>query len=132
FLGQGCSYLMCWRATSQIVYIAAPMPTATPTRVKAGEVPSQLSTRTPAPMPMMTDSPSRIPRPTAMPQGGRALPPPRRSAARSGVLPSSVVGLSAVRLAAPANARRVADDEVAQPQNRDSGADREPSQHEEG
>src|SRR5688500_15816307 len=60
-------FLIASRETSQIVYIAAPMPSTMPINVKIGLVWSQLSRSRPPPRPRMTDTPRRIPRSKAMP-----------------------------------------------------------------
>ncbi len=66
----GIYFLMLSRATSQIVYIAALIPSTIPTSVKIGLVRSQLSTIRPRPRPRTTDMPSRSPRSIARPQFG--------------------------------------------------------------
>src|SRR5215210_5477112 len=112
------------RATSQIVYIAAPIPSTIPTSVKIGLVPSQLSTSRPPPRPRITEIPSRIPRSNATPQLGCPAAPRRGSS--GSVPPSGFIGLLALGVAlAHAGA-----DEEPDPHGRDHGSDRQSTQHE--
>src|SRR4029078_8584668 len=69
--------MLCF-ATSQIVYMASPIPSTIPTSVKIGLVCSQLSTSRPPPTPRITEIPNRSPRSKATPQlalGGRSSLP---------------------------------------------------------
>src|SRR5918994_5900016 len=68
----GIYLLIASRATFQIVTIAAPMPSTIPISVKIGVVFSQLSSSSPPPSPIATETPSRIPRSSPSAQfGGR-------------------------------------------------------------
>src|SRR5438093_4789098 len=111
--------LIAFRATSQIVYIAAPIPSAIPIRVKIGLVRSQLSSSRPPPTPRATDIPSRSPRSKAIP----------RFATRGlwGGLPSGSIAGPAIGVA-PAHAGA---DEEPDADGRDQGSDRQTGQHKE-
>src|SRR4026209_899736 len=69
--------MLCF-ATSQIVYMAAPIPSTIPASVKIGLVCSQLSSSRPPPTPRITEIPNRSPRSKATPQwgGGASLSSP--------------------------------------------------------
>src|SRR4029079_18484830 len=69
---------MLCTATSQIVYMAAPIPSTIPISVKIGLLCSQLSTSRPPPTPRITEIPNRRPRSNATAQlalGGRSSLP---------------------------------------------------------